>query len=75
MRIEDLAVYANVPSLLSDKVLLESFERDENVNKNPNNGLYTWKVRAYPAESILFAAYVSYSPACLPLSYTRTTSA
>ncbi|KAG8852607.1 hypothetical protein FRB96_008606 [Tulasnella sp. 330] len=24
-------------------LLLEALERDENVNKNPNNGLYTWK--------------------------------
>ncbi|KAG8875601.1 hypothetical protein FRB97_004859 [Tulasnella sp. 331] len=43
IRLEDLAVYADVPTLLSDPLLLEALERDENVNKNPNNGLYTWK--------------------------------
>ncbi|KAG9005675.1 hypothetical protein FRB94_004987 [Tulasnella sp. JGI-2019a] len=43
IRLEDLALLSEVPTLETDPLLLEAFERDENVNKNPNNGLYTWK--------------------------------
>ncbi|KAG8905173.1 hypothetical protein FRB99_000587 [Tulasnella sp. 403] len=50
IRLEDLAVYSNVPSLITDATLLAAFESDPNVNKNPNNGLYTWK-RVYASRT------------------------